>query len=200
MRGLLTMIAVVMAVALAFNGCGGGGATSTAGWEATVYYTAVERFHTGATTRVTGCVGLDCENGRDDLGTYPKTFVQAVQNEGTGRTTAGKYLNWSHDVGYWLDVAPRDAAGRALVPWVSAAADPDVLKGGTTFTVVDCGRAEIDPAVCAKIMAARWTIVDEFTPGLGGERHIDLYIGEETQVRFEDSPWYTTLEEAKLRF
>ena len=33
-------------------------------------------------------------------------------------------------------------------------------------------------------MAANWTITDEFTPGLGGSRHVDLYIGEETGPGF----------------
>jgi len=39
---------------------------------------------------------------------------------------------------------------------------------------------------------------DEFTPGLGGPRHVDLYIGEETGPGFTGGPWYTTLQGATL--
>jgi hypothetical protein len=173
------------------------------GWTVTVYYTAVEALHSGAATRVTGCPRLDCRRGDADLGSYPAGFVDAVRREGTGRTAGGSYLNWSHDTGFWLDTAPRDAAGRALRPWQSAAADPGVLPAGTAFTVADCGTdgdgGPIDPAVCDRIRRARWSVTDEFTPGLGGERHVDVYLGEETGPDFVRSPWYTTLEGATLR-
>nr|WP_240942548.1 hypothetical protein [Planosporangium thailandense] len=174
----------------------------SAGWTVTVYYTAVEKYHSGPGARVTGCPRLDCRHGSSDLGTYPADFVTAVRDEGTGRTTAGRYLNWSYDTGYWLDDAPRDTAGRPLRPFASAAADPDVLKAGTRFTIADCGRVDDGSAppadVCAKLRGAHWTITDEFTPGLGGRRHIDLYIGEETGPGFTDGPWYTTLVGAAL--
>jgi len=104
------------------------------GWTATVYYTAVQRFHTGPATRVTGCPVLDCRRGGADLGSYPGDFVKAVRDEGTGRTTAGRYLNWSSDVGFWLDDAPRNGHGGALVPFTSAAADADVLAAGAPPT------------------------------------------------------------------
>ncbi len=42
-------------------------------------------------------------------------------------------------------------------------------------------------------------ITDEFTTGLGGSRHVDVYIGEETGPGFTDSAWYTTLENAELQ-
>jgi hypothetical protein len=177
--------------------------TST-GWTVTVYYTAVERFHDGRATQVTGCPRLECTRGDTNLGTYPADFVQAVRAEGTGRTAAGRYLNWSHDTGFWLDEAPRDAAGRPLRPWQSAAADPGVLRAGTRFAIVDCGRDDdggpIDATVCARLRSAQWLITDEFTPGLGGERHIDVYIGEETQRDFKRTAWYTTLNRATLGF
>nr|BFF24629.1 hypothetical protein GCM10025732_25940 [Glycomyces mayteni] len=35
-------------------------------------------------------------------------------------------------------------------------------------------------------------------PGLGGDRHIDLYLGEETGPDFTESPWYTTLTNARI--
>jgi hypothetical protein len=174
----------------------------TGGWTVTVYYTAVERFHTGRPTEVRGCPRIDCADGDAGLGTYPAGFVAAVREEGTGRTAAGRYLNWSHDVGFWLDDAPRDARGSALRPWRSAAADPDVLPAGTEFAIADCGRDDdggrIDEAVCRRMRAARWLITDEFTPGLGGDRHVDVYIGEETGPDFTDTAWYITLHGATL--
>jgi len=175
----------------------------SAGWKITVYYTAVQRFHHGEPVTVTGCRGLDCAHGDDDLGEYPADFVAAVKDEGTGRTADGRYLNWSYDVGYWLDTAARDTAGAPLRPFESAAADPDVLPRGTTFRVAACGHTDdggAPPApVCAALRRARWTVTDEFTPGLGGGRHIDAYIGEETGPDFTDSAWYVTLTGASLR-
>jgi hypothetical protein len=170
--------------------------TST-GWTATVYYTAVLEYHSGPAEPVTGCPQLNCTRGHSDLGSYPRDFVEAVKNEGAGKIAAGKYLNWSSDTGYWLDTAARDTDGRALRPFVSAAADGDVLRAGSTFTILHCGR-DVAAAVCRRLMAARWTITDEFTPGLGGPRHVDLYIGDETGPDFTDSDWYTTLEGATL--
>ena len=182
-------------------------ATTTApvsrGWEITVYYTAVQRFHDGQPETVTGCRGLDCTDGDEDLGEYPADFVAAVKDEGTGRTAGGRYLNWSYDVGYWLDTAARDTAGAPLRPFVSAAADPGVLPRGATFRIAGCGQAgdgSAPPAeVCAGLRRGRWTVTDEFTPGLGGRRHLDLYIGEETGPGFTDSPWYLSLTGVSLR-
>jgi hypothetical protein len=175
---------------------------ASAGWTVTVYYTAVEKYHSGKPAWVTGCPRIDCQHGNADLGTYPEDFVTAVKDEGTGITAAGRYLNWSFDTGYWLDDAARDTAGRPLRPFESAAADAAVLAAGTRFTIADCGRADdgsaVPAQVCGKLRDARWVISDEFTPGLGGERHIDVYIGEETGPGFTDGPWYTTLERATL--
>jgi hypothetical protein len=79
-----------------------------------------------------------------------------------------------------------------------------VLRQGTRFTIVDCGRDDdggpIDATVCDRLRAARWEITDEFTPGLGGDRHVDVYIGEETKPDFTRTAWYTTLNKATLRF
>lgn len=176
---------------------------ATGGWEVTVYYTAVEKYHHGKATKVTGCLKLDCEHGKDDLGSYPKDFVRAVKDEGTGRTSAGKVLNWSSDTGFWLDSTTRDAYGNPLEPFVTAAADPDVLARGTRFTIADCGRADDgakpSATVCAALRTARWQVSDEFTPGLGGQKHVDAYIGPETGPGFTDSDWYTTLEGATLQ-
>jgi hypothetical protein len=161
------------------------------GWELSVYYTAVERYHSGSPAEVHGCLVLDCVNGTDSLGTFPSDFVQAVKDEGSGRITsgphAGQFLNWSIDVGYWLDSAPRDARGIALEPFVSAAADPSIPYV-TPFTILDCGvdihnGAPIDPSVCARISSANWIVRDRFTVGAVG-KHMDLYIGEEDRANF----------------
>lgn len=181
--------------------------SESAGWTVTVYYTAVESFHRGSRRVVRGCPQLECDRGRELLGSYPSDFVKAVRDEGTGRITSGphrgRYLNWSYDVGYWLDSAPRDTDGRPLRPWNSAAADRSVLPPGRRFTITGCGKdddgAAIDADVCARFRSSHWTITDEFTPGLGGDRHVDLYIGEETGPGFTDSPLYTTLNNASLR-
>jgi hypothetical protein len=198
MRAVRRRIMAVVLMVLGVAGC-----TADPGWTVTVYYTAVERFHAGATTAVTGCLKLDCAHGRDSLGTYPASFVQAVQDEGTGRTNDGRYLNWSEDVGYWLDVAPRDSHGQALRPFESAAADADVLAAGTRFTITACGQDEdgsaVPQEVCRRLRESHWVITDEFTTGLGGSRHIDVYIGEETGPGFTDGPWYVTLVNADLR-
>ncbi|BCJ49457.1 hypothetical protein Asp14428_09320 [Actinoplanes sp. NBRC 14428] len=174
------------------------------GWEVTVYYTAVEEYHSGDAETVTGCPGLDCAHGDEDLGEYRSGFVAAVREEGTGRTADGRYLNWSYDVGFWLDTQPRDTGGRRLRPFVSAAADPGVLARGTRFRIAGCGRTDDGsrPAepVCKALRDARWTVTDEFTPGLGGNRHLDAYIGEETGPDFTSSPWYLTLRGATLRW
>ncbi|WP_430782051.1 hypothetical protein [Actinoplanes sp. G11-F43] len=202
MRGSAALAAVVTLAA----GCGTAPTEpvvrASTGWEITVYYTAVEAFHGPADTPVTGCLVLDCEHGDDDLGSYPASFVRAVHDEGTGLTVSGRYLNWSYDVGYWLDTVARASDGGALEPFVTAAADTDVLAPGTDFRIADCGRQEDGsappPAVCARLAAAAWHIDDEFTPGLGGARHIDAYIGPETGPGFTDSEWYLTLIGATL--
>lgn len=188
---------------LLLAGCSAGPSASVwtdEGWQVTVYYTAVESFHSGPSVPVRGCQVIDCEHGNDLLGTFPQSFAKAVQDEGTGRTASGRYLNWSHDKGYWLDSAPRDAFGKPLQPFVSAAADG--LRQGSRVKLVSCGQTpegtNVDSAVCQKLASSSWEVRDEFTPGLGGNRHLDLYLGEETGPRFTESPWYTTLSEAVL--
>lgn len=170
------------------------------GWQITVYYTAVADLHHEPAVPVLGCPDLDCANGDDNLGSYPADFVRAVQDEGTGRITTDRYLNWSSDVGYWLDDAPRTSHGDRLRPRESAAADG--LARGTRVRVVDCGRQDdgtpVPRQVCEQLSEPDWLIDDEFTPGLGGERHIDLYLGEESGVPFTESPLYVTMEDAQL--
>jgi hypothetical protein len=159
-------------------------------WLVTVYYTAVESFHEGPHVEVTGCTVSECDGGNDSLGRYPHGFVEAVRVEGSGRITsganAGKYLNWSYDIGYWLDTAPRNAHGGELEPFRSAAADE--IPDGTRLRLADCGRFdsgdEVQPDVCEALRNGKWEVQDRFTPGLGGPQHIDLYIGEESEPDF----------------
>jgi hypothetical protein len=161
-------------------------------WLVTVYYTAVESFHDGPLVEVTGCRSRGCAERDESLGRYPRSFADAVREEGTGRITsgehAGRYLNWSYDIEYWLDDSPRNAHGGTLEPFRSAAADG--IPDGTSLRLVDCGTQENGQAapaeVCRALGAGRWRIEDRFTPGLGGDAHIDLYIGE------EDIPDFTT--------
>ena len=54
----------------------------------------------------------------------------------------------------------------------------------------------VDSVVCQKLASSSWEITDEDEPGLGGDRLIDLHLGEETGPLFTESPWYTTLSEA----
>lgn len=166
------------------------------GWEISIYYTAVESFHTGPSQQVVGCTEIDCSMGDEVLGSYPQDFVQAVKDEGTGRITsgsyAGRYLNWSIDVGYWLDMQPRDARGLLLRPYLSAAADVEVPYV-TPIKLVDCGvdmlnGSPVAAEVCSRMVAAEWVVRDRFTVGSVG-KHLDLYVGEEDQPAFvETSP------------
>jgi hypothetical protein len=134
--------------------------------------------------------------------------VQAVHDQGTGRITqgtyAGRYLNWSINVGYWLDLAPRDARGRPLEAYVSAAADPSIPYD-LAFQVADCGTdyfgSEPIPAnICAELKAPRWVVRDRFTVGAVGAQ-FDLYIGEEDSVNFSaTSPRLISAKNAKVVF
>lgn len=180
------------------------GTAAETGWTVTVYYTAVESFHSDPPVAVQGCLVLDCADGTDDLGSYPGDFVIAVKDEGAGRLTsgphAGRYLNWSYDVGYWLDDVPRTSSGAALQPMVSAASDG--LVTGAQVSIEDCGTEDGGSAVprdvCDMLSAPNWVIDDEFTPGLGGDKHIDLYLGEEDTADFTEQPLYTTLTDAEI--
>jgi hypothetical protein len=200
------IISIVISILVGLIGCKPASNEPSKGWLITVYYTAVENYHGGSSTEVYGCLDGACEAGKQSLGRYPVGFADAVRDEGTGRITNGphtdRYLNWSYNIGYWLGDAPLDSSGEPLEPFVSAAADRDVLAMGSRFSVVDCGTTESGEAppsvVCAKISSSDWEIRDEFTPGLGGPRHVDLYIGEESGPEFKSAEWYTSLRDAGI--
>ncbi|MCC6523302.1 MAG: hypothetical protein IT373_11615, partial [Polyangiaceae bacterium] len=179
------------------------GAGPTGGWHLTVYFTADELLFAGATTAVTGCLVTTCDAPGDptnDLGSYPQGFVDTVQAEGTGAIAsgafAGQYLNWSGSVpgsGYWLDTAPRNAEGTALVPYVSAAAHPTV-PFGASFALVDCGvdsatSAPMDAAACADLRAGQWEVRDRFEADVD-VRRLDLYIGLQTELDMDLDPHF----------
>lgn len=201
MRRLAWLIGVCVLAA-----CGGGGsgagvsavpsATPTAtpapaaGWRLTVYFTPVARFYSGAPQTVTGCSSMQCTNRNVTLGTFPSDFVKTVQEEGTGKIADNQYLNWSIDVGYWLDRLPRDAQGNALMPYRSAAADTSV-PFGTTFKIQACGAdtssgTPTAASVCSVYQWPAWVVTDRFTAGTVGQ-HVDLYIGEQTSANFSAS-------------
>ncbi|MFF5259445.1 hypothetical protein ACFY4C_10915 [Actinomadura viridis] len=175
-------------------------------WRITTYYTVVQTFHGGPLKPVRGCPGLHCKWGRTPLGSYPEDFLKEIQTEGGGRITTGphrgRYLNWSHSVGWWLDDSTRDSTARPLKAWSSAAADRDVLARGQRFRIVDCGKdwrgRPVAEEVCARFRTATWKVTDLFRPGYGGEHHADVYIGEETGPGFKKSPFYTTLRKATI--
>lgn len=133
-----------------------------------------------------------------------------MEDEGTGLITsgphAGMYLNWSAGLpgsGIWLDTEPRNSYGGVLVPFVTAASDD--LARFTQVHLVSCGTntdgTPPDPTVCATLEASSWQILDQFTPGLGGPNHIDLYIGDETGPNFETtSPFWITYDGATLSY
>ena len=183
------------------------GTISTEVYTITVYYTAVESFHTDSKINVSGCLIRACSFGSSLIGSYPASFAKATKDEGTGRITsgvnAGKYLNWSSNVGYWLDTIPSDGYGSALVPFHTAAADDIALTRGTQFALVapliqDDG-TPLDSTSASKLLSAQWLVNDQFTPGFGGALHLDLYIGEEDRVNFTNmSPLYTTLMNTKI--
>ena len=178
----------------------------------TTYYTAVESFHHDAPIQVKGYPNIQSVGKRQVLGSFPRSFTQKVKNEGTGRITsqpnAGKYLNWSFDTGFWLDTAPRDSYGGVLVPYQSCASgdqgSAQGLKRGMKIEIITCGfdsesGDEPDPGACQRMMQAGWVVQDQFTPGLGGKNHIDLYIGEEDIPNFENnSPRYVDLSGAVI--
>ena len=53
--------------------------------------------------------------------------------------------------------------------------------------------------VCADCAQRSGPIGDQFTPGLGGAKRIDAYVGEETGPEFPGSDWCLTLGAAIIR-
>lgn len=168
------------------------------GWEITTYYSAVEHLHRGPIKKVTGCLQQGCLSGEEYIGYYPSDFVDAVEFLGSGLLEHGphdgRYLNFDEQEGFWVDLVPRDSEGGILVPYVSASARADVLALGSSFQVTDCGRHEDGSAVpqplCDQLSAPRWSVVDEIEPGFGGDRQVNLYLGDETpEVAHGDSPF-----------
>ncbi|QIS15434.1 hypothetical protein [Nocardia arthritidis] len=191
----------LLAVSVLAAACDAGPENEWSDWTVGVYYTAVQSFYDGPTHTVRGCADFDCTESDTELGEFPDDFIDAVRDQGTGRITdgphAGEYLNWSYDVGFRLDNQPRDPNGAVLQPFRSAAADG--LEPGTRLRLTDCGIIDAkDDRTCAKFKAAEWVIGDESTPGLGGPKHIDLYVGEETEEDLLDATEIITFAGAML--
>ena len=145
---------------------------STNGWHLTVYYTPVEKYHSGEQEHVPG------------VGSFSKAFLDLVRLEGVGKISngphAGRYLQRGGENGFYIVDSPLDARGGALVAFKSAAMT-ESTNFGTKIKIVSCGGA---PAiVCNKIKSAEWEVVDRFGYD-AGSRHIDLYIGEENSENF----------------
>jgi len=206
---LAILAGILLSVGCDSSGSGSSGNdTGSGAYLITVYYTAVESFHSGSLETVKGRLSPESESGSDTIGDYPSDFVGAVKSGGTGRITsgghAGHYLNWSYDTGFWLDQVPANAYGGALQSFRTAAADPAVMPRGTRFKLVapliqDNG-APLGDSAAARFLSAEWDVEDQFTPGYGGDNHLDLYIGEENQPNFtETSPLYITLKNVAIQ-
>ena len=160
-------------------------------WEISTYFTAVEKFYAGSPETLRGCPQIDCVDGTDVLGRFPSDFIAAVKEEGSGRIAhpvgTANFLNWSIDVGYWLDDAPRDAQGSILEPYTSVAADPDIAYV-TSVEIKACGADaittdDLDLGACELVRSKTWIVRDRFTGGEVG-KHLDLYVGEQDRVDF----------------
>jgi hypothetical protein len=155
------------------------------GWTLSLHYTAVESYHYEYPIAVTGCLRVSCTGGPVSLGSYPEDFVAAVRAQGNGRITsgshAGAYLNWASGLGYWLDTAPRDSHGRPLRAFASASSTTPLLSLRTRFKILSCGvvgSGHGNVAICARLRAATWTVVE--VPNPGPIRSVSLYVGPET--------------------
>ena len=174
-------------------------ARASSGWELTVYYTPVESYHGAAPTEVYGCPTSNCDSSlaTQDLGSFPSDFLAKVKQEGAGEITDGQdastpYLNWTYDGGgyYWLDTAPRDASGSALVPWQTSSA-ASTYPFGTSWNVTNCGTnsdgTPVDQTMCQEVLGSTWTVSDRFEAGISTNRHADLYVGLEDRANYENT-------------
>lgn len=178
----------------------------SAGWRVTTYYTPVERYHRAPLETVRGCLQRTCTYGDDLIGNFPSDFVSKVKIEGSGLISAGpqegRFLNWSPDTGFWVDTTGVDAAGNRLRPFVSAAADSTVLPRNITFQLVNCGSMSelMNQAACRMLRGSLWRVTDQFAPGYGGVKHVDLYIGQEARSDFENtSDLYVDLHNVEMK-
>lgn len=159
---------------------------ATGGWHLTVCYTPVESYHGPPLKPISDCGGRV-------LGKHSLDVLDRVQTEGFGRfgtAIQGKrYVGWDFDRRCWfMGITPVGVRDRPLRAWVSTAA-PLTLAAGTGVRVVSCG-SDVEAIVCARVKAAAW-IVEDHCAACSDPRHLDLYIGEEDRLDFEDlSPSY----------
>jgi hypothetical protein len=161
-------------------------------WNLVVYYTPVETYYGGATQSITGC-GPDapdsCSKGTTALGSYPSSFLTAVQNIDDGRITsgqyAGDYLSWDDDTGWDIDTTLTDDNDNPMQPFVTAQADVPV---GTHFQVTSCGTqggAAVADSVCSQLLNHLWTVTDSNDGDTANE--VDLYVGVQDSPTFASS-------------
>jgi 3D (Asp-Asp-Asp) domain-containing protein len=174
-------------------------------WTLTVYWTPVEREYPRASLeRLTSC------DAAIDLGMHDSGFVDDVAGrngkpaQGWGRVATplangDEYIGWDEGRECFVtSAAPRDAIGKELVPFVTMAGDPSVVKPGTLVHITDCGTdtgAAVDPHVAARLTGSSWVVTDTGVTG----RHLDMYIGEQDRAEMAASPFYVSLEGAALQ-
>jgi 3D (Asp-Asp-Asp) domain-containing protein len=178
---------------------------SSEGWTLAAYWTPVEReYPREHLERLTGA------DGAVDLGTHDAGFVDDVAGrKGKAARRWGRvaspfangeeYLGWDGARRcFTTSSAPRDAMGKPLVPFVTMAADPSVVKPGTLVHIADCGTnagVAVDPQVAARLVDSAWVVTDT---GVSGRR-VDMYIGEQDRADMAASPFHLSLEGAMLR-
>lgn len=176
---------------------------TSGGWTLLAIFTAVESYHLdGDAQQVRGCAlgaARTCGNGTSDLGTYPGDFVTAVEEEGTGRITTGRYvgnyLAWDSVRGFSLDTMPLDDNGAPLRAFASAAAD-DGIPLMTHIGVLDCGvdtatLEPLPPSICTRFSTPDWVVVDR-SGDAAGSHSLSLYVGEEDRPDFDFATAYVT--------
>lgn len=147
------------------------------GWRLHLFYTAVEKYHHGKNSAISGCLSLSCRNGKQYLGTYPADFLAAVRAQGSGEISSGKYarhfLNWSDSLGYRLDTTPR-SDGIPLRKFHTVESSSPQLSARTSFRVVACGSGPM----CARLRTVKWAVAD--VVAAQPDRDIWLYVGKQS--------------------
>ncbi|MFD6986404.1 hypothetical protein ACFWAX_37895, partial [Streptomyces sp. NPDC059956] len=164
------------------------------GYTLTVYFTPSERFYPGPRRSIRGqvCAGHNLPDS------YPAAYLERVGLEGFGKTARGDYLGWDFDrhCYFTTSASPVGSHENALVPWQSVAANH--LAPGTRIRVTDCGPG-VSGAICARVKSAHWRVDDLCSIGCDDAKHLDLYIGEQTQAAFESEDFYFASKGATIR-
>ncbi|MGF1426419.1 hypothetical protein [Kitasatospora sp. LaBMicrA B282] len=164
------------------------------GFTLTVYYTPGESFFHGPrrSIRDQGC------DGRSLSDDHPGDYLDRVALEGYGRTVHGDYLGWDFTRHCYFSTSrpPVGSHDNPLVPWQSVAANH--LAPGTRIHVLDCGQG-LSPDTCARVKSANWQVDDLCSIGCDDAKHLDLYIGEQTERGLEDQESYFVTTSARVQ-